>query len=141
MGATIGEVKIGQLAERSGVSTKTIRYYERIGVLPEPQRAGNGYRRYDSGAAERIRFIQDAQSAGLSLAEIQMILELRDGGRATCGHVIATLESHLDEVDQQMEDLHRTRDRLVEIIDRARALDPADCNDPNRCQTIPKGTP
>jgi MerR family copper efflux transcriptional regulator len=132
-------MKIGQLAERAGVSTKTIRYYEDIGVLPEPDRAANGYRNYTTTTADRLAFIQDAQTAGLSLLEIQMILELRDSGQSTCGHVIGSLEAHLEEVDRQMEDLQRTRKRLSEIIDRANALDPADCDDPNRCQTIPKG--
>ena len=133
-------MKIGQLAERTGVSTKTIRYYEDIGVLPEPERAANGYRRYADKTADRLAFIQDAQTAGLSLLEIQRILDLRDGGEATCGHVIGSLEAHLDELDRQMEDLRRTRRRLTEIIERARSLDPAECNDPNRCQTIPKGS-
>ncbi|MGD2042857.1 MAG: heavy metal-responsive transcriptional regulator [Acidimicrobiia bacterium] len=132
-------MKIGQLAERTGVSTKAIRYYEDIGVLPEPDRASNGYRTYDVAAADRISFIQDAQSAGLSLTEIQLILDLRDGGETTCHHVIGTLEQHLAEVDRQMEELKRTRRRLGEIVDRARSLDPAHCDDPNRCQTIPKG--
>lgn len=131
-------MKIGQLAERVGVSTKAIRYYETIGVLPEPERAANGYRSYSPATAERIAFIQDAQTAGLSLLEIQTILELRDSGEATCGHIIGALQSHLDEVDRQMDDLRRTKERLSEILDRARSLDPADCNDPNRCQTIPK---
>lgn len=133
-------MKIGQLAKRTGLSTKAIRYYEDVGVLPEAERAPNGYRTYDRSAADRIEFIQDAQSAGMSLVEIQMILDLRDSGEATCSHVIATLEDHLAEVDSQMDDLGRTRERLVEIIDRARSLDPADCRDPNRCQTIPEGT-
>lgn len=132
-------MKIGQLAERTGVSTKAIRYYEDIGVLPEPERAANGYRSYDGDAADRISFIQDAQSAGLSLSEIQRILDLRDGGQSTCHHVIANLQQHLDKVDEQMEDLKRTRRRLSDIIDRAQSLDPANCDDPNRCQTIPKG--
>lgn len=133
-------MKIGQLAERTGLSTKTIRFYEDIGVLPEPERASNGYRSYDPRIEERIRFIRDAQSAGLSLVEIQMILSLRDEGQTTCGHVIGSLEAHLADVDQQMEDLRRTRSRLEDIIDRARGLDPAECTDPNRCQTIPKGS-
>lgn len=133
-------MKIGQLAERTGLSAKTIRYYEGLGVLPQPDRAPNGYRRYTPAVAERIAFIQDAQSAGLSLLEIQMILELRDSGESTCGHVIDSLESRLAEVDRQMEELRRTRSRLDEIIGRARSLDPNECSDPNRCQTIPKGS-
>ncbi len=132
-------MKIGQLAERTGVSTKAIRYYEDIGVLPEPERAPNGYRDYTADAANRIAFIQDAQSAGLSLIEIQAILELRDSGDSTCGHVIGSLERRLSQVDRQMAELERTRRRLGDIIERARELDPADCDDPIRCQTIPKG--
>lgn len=132
-------MKIGQLAERTGLSTRTIRYYENIGVLPEPDRAPNGYRSYAPASAERIAFIQDAQTAGLSLLEIQTILELRDEGEPTCGHVIGSLEAHLAGLDRQMDDLRRTHRRIAEIIERARSLDPAECNDPNRCQTIPKG--
>ena len=130
-------MKIGQLAESTGVSTKAIRYYEDIGVLPEPDRAPNGYRTYDTRTADRISFIQDAQSAGLSLLEIQMILDLRDAGKATCDHVISSLEMRLIDVERQMADLERTHDRLASIIDRARSLDPSECDDPNRCQTIP----
>jgi MerR family copper efflux transcriptional regulator len=133
-------VRIGQLAERTGVSRQAIRYYEELGVLPPAPRAENGYRTYDTASTERISFIQDAQTAGMSLVEIQMILELRDSGESTCGHVIETLEHHLSELDRQMEDLERTRGHLTSIIERARGLDPARCDDPNRCQTIPKGT-
>ena len=130
-------MKIGQLAEATGVSTKAIRYYEDIGVLPRPDRAANGYRIYDANIADRISFIQDAQSAGLSLLEIQMVLDLRDEGESTCGHVITALEMHLADVDRQMAELQRTRQRLENIVERARSLDPARCDDPNRCQTIP----
>lgn len=95
---------------------------------------------YENATVDRIAFIRDAQTAGISLDEIQMILDLRDRGESTCGHVIATLEDHLAEVDRQMKELTRTRERLKEIIARARSLDPTDCKDPNRCQTIPGGT-
>ena len=130
-------MKIGQLAEATGISTKAIRYYEDIGVLPQPDRAPNGYRTYDIASAERIAFIQDAQSAGLSLLEIQMILDLREAGESTCGHVISSLEMRLNDVDRQMAELQRTQQRLKAIIGRARSLNPDECDDPNRCQTIP----
>lgn len=129
-------MRIGQLAHTSGVSTKTIRYYEDIGVMPSPERAANGYRRYSKRAADRLSFIKDAQAAGLSLVEIQVILELREQGESTCGHTIALLESHLTDVEKQISDLHRTKDRLERMIGRASSLDPAECSDPNRCQTI-----
>jgi DNA-binding transcriptional MerR regulator len=129
-------MKIGQLAQTTGLSTKTIRYYEDIGVLPEPERQVNGYRIYGKTVVDRLAFIRDAQASGLSLIEIQWILELRDEGKSTCGHTISLLESHLDDVEKQMTELDRTKKRLIRIIDRAKSLDPAECNDPDRCQTI-----
>ena len=133
-------MKIGQLAERTGVSTKAIRYYEEIGVLPEPARSANGYRTYDASAEDRLSFIQDAKSAGLSLLEIQVILELRTEGEQTCHHVTTSLEMRLAEIDRQMQELQRTRSHIAEIVARANSLNPDECNDPNRCQTIPIAT-
>ncbi len=132
-------MKIGQLARESGLSTKAIRYYEDIGILPSPERAANGYRIYDDAAVDRIAFIRDAQSAGMSLVEIQLVLDLRDSGAQTCGHVIETLEMQLHSIKDQLNDLTRTEKRLKELIHRAKELDPTKCTDPNRCQTIPKG--
>jgi len=129
-------MKIGTLADRSGLSTKAIRYYEDIGILPTPQRSSNGYRTYDNGVLDRIGFIRDAQAAGLSLTEIQLILELREEGESTCGHTIGLLESHLADVENQLDELRRTQTRLRAMIVTARSLDPAKCDDPNRCQTI-----
>lgn len=129
-------MRIGQLADEVGISTKTIRFYEDSGILPEPERADNGYRRYDRPSVERLRFIRDAQSAGLTLNEIGAILAMRDRGESSCRHTIEILEGHLVEVDRQIEELARTRERLVDITDRARSLDPSDCTDPNRCQMI-----
>ncbi len=132
-------MKIGQLARETGVSTKTIRYYETIGVLPEAERSPNGYRSYDADAVERLRFILDAQATGLTLTEIGSVVELREQGASTCGHVTHLLEHHLDDLDRHIESLQRTRTQLVALTTRARGLDPADCTDPNRCQTIASG--
>ena len=129
-------MKIGQLAKTTGVSTKTIRYYEDIGVLPEPHRSPNGYRDYDDSSIDRLSFIKDAQASGLSLVEIETILELRDAGESSCHHTIAILESHLRDVDAQLIELGRTRSRLRQMIATASELDPNACQDPNRCQTI-----
>jgi copper ion binding protein len=129
-------MRIGELATATGMSTKAIRYYEGIGLLPDPTREANGYRVYDPGSVDRIRFIKDAQTSGLSLAEVGMILDMKDQGESTCGHVIWLLDEHLASVDRQIEELTRTRARLEEMTARARSLDPADCRDPNRCQAI-----
>ena len=129
-------MRIGELAEKTGVTTKTIRFYEGIGVIPEPERMANGYRLYDEVDVDRLHFVRDAQAAGLSLVEINLILDLRDQGESTCEHVIEMLQSHLSDVDRQLEELGRTRDQLQTMTARARKLDPRSCNDPNRCQTI-----
>ena len=129
-------MRIGALARETGLNARTIRYYESVGVLPTPERKSNGYRDYDQGAVERLGFVKDSQAAGLSLAEIQWILELRDSGESTCGHPIGLLESHLADIDRQMVELGRTRSQLQRVILQARAMDPAECTNPNRCQPI-----
>ncbi|HIE21322.1 MAG TPA: heavy metal-responsive transcriptional regulator [Acidimicrobiia bacterium] len=129
-------MRIGELAQQTGVSTKTIRYYEDIGLLPPPEREPNGYRDYDQGALDRLRFIRDAQATGLTLTEIASILDLRGKGVATCHHVLNLLERHLEDLDRHIAKLKETRKQLVAITQRARSLNPADCTDPIRCQTI-----
>lgn len=129
-------MQIGQLARQVGVSTKTIRYYEEINLLPAPERAPNGYRDYGQEAVGRLKFIRDAQDTGLTLTEIASILDLRGQGIGTCHHVVELLEQHLEDLDRHIENLHRTRDQLAALTERSRALDPRDCTDPNRCQTI-----
>jgi DNA-binding transcriptional MerR regulator len=129
-------MKIGELAGQTGVSTKTIRYYEDIGVLPEPERAANGYRDYDEVAVSRLHFVRDTQATGLTLTEISSILELRDRGRSTCHHVVELQERHLDDLDRHISSLQKTRVQLAAMTERARSLDLAECTDPNRCQTI-----
>lgn len=128
-------MKIGELARDTGVNTATIRYYERLGLL-SPDRAPNGYRQYGPAAAERLGFIRDAQASGLTLPEIGVILDMKSAGESTCDHVVGLLEDHLRAVDRQEIELRRTKRQLQEMLDRARRLDPAECRDPNRCQTI-----
>ena len=129
-------MKIGQLAEKTGTTTKTIRYYESIGLVAEPRRLSSGYREYDEDAIDRLRFIRESQSCGLSLAEIQSILELKDAGATSCEHTATLLRRHLDDLDEQIERLRRARIELAEMADRAARLDPGDCTDPNRCQVV-----
>ena len=129
-------MRIGNLARRTGVPTKTIRYYEEIGVLEEPDRTPNGYRDYPEDAVDRLEFIREAQATGLTLTEIASILELRSQGETTCLHVIDLLERHLVALDRHITSLRQTRRKLVGLTERARSLDPAECRDPNRCQTI-----
>ncbi len=129
-------MKIGELGQLGGVSTKTIRYYESIGLLDEPARTASGYRAYGESDVERLRFIRDAQSTGLSLSEIASVLELKGSGERSCAHTTALLHRHLADLDAQIERLRAARVTLAELAKRAESLDPAGCTDPNRCQVI-----
>ena len=129
-------MKIGELADIAGVTTKTIRYYESIGVLNEPARTGSGYRSYVPAAIERLDFVKQAQSSGLTLAEIRSILEIKDQGGQTCQHTTSLLRRHLDDLDAKIVELQAARVELRAMYGRAGALDPAECNDANRCQII-----
>jgi DNA-binding transcriptional MerR regulator len=134
-------MKIGELGKRAGVTAKTIRYYESVGLLDEPERTPSGYRDYGDDAVERLRFIRDAKATGLSLEEIASIVDMRDHGEQTCSHVIALLDHHLGAIDEQIRKLRDTRRLLTEWTTRAKSLDPSACVNPNRCQTISPGIP
>ncbi|MXY03485.1 MAG: heavy metal-responsive transcriptional regulator [Acidimicrobiales bacterium] len=129
-------MRIGELGDRCGVSTKTIRYYESIGLLDEPERTASGYRSYDADAVGRLRFIRDAQATGLTLAEISSVLELKSTGERSCAHTTALIEAHVDAIDAQISQLRSARTELATLLERANGLDPASCTDPNRCQVI-----
>lgn len=80
-------MRIGEVAAASGVTTKALRFYEERGLLPQADRATNGYRDYPEDTIVRLEFIRRSQVAGLTLAEILDILQIRDAGTAPCGHV------------------------------------------------------
>ncbi|HET9689876.1 MAG TPA: heavy metal-responsive transcriptional regulator [Acidimicrobiales bacterium] len=121
-------MKIGEVAEAAGVTTKTVRFWEATGLLADPPRTPSGYRDYDLGAVERLTFIRHAQVAGLSLEEIKQVLAISDDGRPPCGHVAGIVRRHLDDVDQRLRDLTETRRRLGELARRAAEQDPAACD-------------
>ena len=132
---------IGQLADALGIPTRTVRFYERNGLLPDPQRAENGYRLYTDATLERLRFIRTAQTAGLTLAEIASIIHVRDDGTAPCSHVDSLLETKLEEVRERRRQLATLEVELVQLLDRSKQLDPADCSADGICQIFSLVTP
>ena len=104
---------VGRLAKLSGVRPDTIRFYERIGLLPKPQRLASGYRIYDDAALKQVRFIRKAQSLGFSLDEIQRIMNLRGHGKETCRSVVAMAEATLSDTQAKLKELQRFRDALA----------------------------
>ena len=104
---------IGDLSTRTGVTTPTIRYYERIGLLPSPARSTAGYRRYSDSAVEELRFIRKAQALGFSLDEIGAILRISRSGKAPCAHVLSLSHQHLAAVDERIRQLRAFRRQLA----------------------------
>ncbi|AYY13736.1 heavy metal-responsive transcriptional regulator [Actinobacteria bacterium YIM 96077] len=118
---------IGEIAQRTGTTTKTLRFYEDAKLLPAPQRTPAGYRDYSPDVVDRIAFIHDAQKAGFTLRQVGQILDIRDGGESPCVHVGHLVHQRLEEVEQRITELEHTRDRLAALARRTRELDPADC--------------
>ena len=110
-----GILKIGQLAKRSGATTKTIRYYELLGLLHEPERTESGYRLYDEKDVERLIFIRKAKSLGFSLTDIGETLTLYDSQQAPCIHVLALLDRKIQEIDQLMDELQELQQELQRL--------------------------
>jgi DNA-binding transcriptional MerR regulator len=102
----------GELAKSAGVSTDTLRHYERKGVLPRPQRGNNGYRRYPANALDRVRLVRRALAVGFTLDELAGILGIRDSGGVPCHEVRALAASKLAQVESQLSDLIALRDEL-----------------------------
>ncbi|MGP4113504.1 heavy metal-responsive transcriptional regulator [Streptomyces sp. 4N509B] len=119
-------MRIGTLAHAAGVTTKTIRFYERSGLLPEPPRTPSGYRDYPPESAERLEFIRGAQSAGLSLAEIRLLLRVRDEGTEHDPAAARLLTSQLRRIDDRILELTRTRDALRALLPRLASPAPPD---------------
>lgn len=109
--------KIGEVAALSGLSVKTIRYYEEIGLLaPTVKRSAVGYRLFTEAVLNRLAFIKRAQSLSLSLNEIKVILEIRDRGQLPCGEVKLHLETKVEAITKQIEALEILRADLQGIL-------------------------
>jgi DNA-binding transcriptional MerR regulator len=132
-------MRIGELAERAGTSVKTIRYYDRIGVLRPEERSESGYRLYGEGALDRYRFVRAAQAVGLRLGEIREIIALRDRGETPCGFVVDLIGRRAAELDARIAELAALRDELRSLDRRARRFDPRRCDPRLVCHVIDVG--
>ena len=132
-------MRIGELARRAGTTTKTLRFYEQAGLLPEPERTPSGYRDYDKGVLDRLAFVKAAQAAGLSLAEIREVIAVRDDTGPPCQHVVALLDAHAADLDARIAELTALRDDVGRLRERARHLDPEACSPDDVCHVIPTG--
>jgi DNA-binding transcriptional MerR regulator len=111
-----GPLTVGQLAARAGVRADTIRYYERSGLLPEPNRTDGDHRRYGPADLDRMLFIRGAQRLGLRLAEIRELLVVRETGRCPCGPAETLLREHIGELNREIARLTALRAELSGMV-------------------------
>jgi MerR family copper efflux transcriptional regulator len=120
-------MRIGEMAAKSGVTAKTIRFWESKELLADPNRTPSGYRDYGPEAVERLEFIRHAQTAGLTLAEIRQVLAISDEGKPPCSHVTELIHQRLADLDHRIRELTATHQRLRHLAERAAIQDPAAC--------------
>lgn len=109
---------ISELAGSVGLSSDTLRYYERVGLLEPTGRSAGGYRLYDEACEERLRFIKTMQRMGLRLSDIKELLDVRGRGSCPCGHTDVLVERRLAEVQSDIEQLEAVREQLSILKER-----------------------
>lgn len=112
------KLTIGKVAKASGVGVETIRFYEREGLLPRPERTASGYRTYPAGTARRLRFIRRARDLGFTLQEIVELLELTADPSADAAAVRARAVEKLADLEERIRTLHRIRSALADLVER-----------------------
>jgi MerR family mercuric resistance operon transcriptional regulator len=110
------ELSRGTLAKRTGVNVETVRYYEKIGLMPEPLRSAGGHRIYGPLDLKRLLFIKRCRDLGFTLQETRELLELVDGGDYTCAEIRDRTSSHLSDVDAKICDLFKMRGTLRKMV-------------------------
>lgn len=120
--------KIGDLARETGTKVETIRYYERIGLLPEPGRTSGNYRAYSDAHLGRLSFIRRARDLGFTLDQVRELLDLADDHGRSCASVDAIASTHLAEIERKIADLAGLRRELSRLLDTCRQGTVADCH-------------
>lgn len=108
--------QVGEVARQLGLNPQTLYFYERIGLIPPPQRTEAGYRLFSPRDLERLEFITRAKTLGLSLEEIKDILTLKDGGSLTCRTVYDRLSQKVQEIEDSIRQLQALREELIPLV-------------------------
>jgi DNA-binding transcriptional MerR regulator len=119
-------MRVGEVAERAGVNVETLRYYERRGLLPEPERLPSGHRRYDEETVRFLRAIKEAQSVGFTLAEIGEYLRAARRSGSPSEALRIRMAAKIDEIDGRIAGLRRMREELARVVGCA-------CDSLDRC--------
>ena len=120
-------MNIGTAASESGVTAKTIRYYESIGLIPPATRAENGYRNYTEFDVETLRFIQHSRRLGFSVKDVGNLLELWGDKERSSADVKALALEHISEVERRIKELETIRRTLMDLTDRCHGDDRPEC--------------
>jgi MerR family mercuric resistance operon transcriptional regulator len=115
--APLQDFTIGQLSKQTGVGIETLRYYEKVGLLPKPSRTAGGHRLYTSDHLKRLRFIRHSRELGFTLGEIRNLLALVDGGY-TCGQMKMTALQHLKDIRLKISNLRKMERTLAKTAAR-----------------------
>jgi DNA-binding transcriptional MerR regulator len=119
-------LSIGDLAAQAGVPTSTIRYYERCGLVEPTSRSKSNYRLYDQEAVDRLQFIRAAKSAGLTLEDIEALIQFRDGTQAPCNQVRSLIEHRLVTLKEKMKEFRQVQRILQSYLEVCREADEAE---------------
>ena len=120
-------MKIGELSRATGTHIETIRYYERIGLLPAPERTSANYRSYGEKHRARLSFVRHSRDLGFTIEEIRSLLQLSDDPARDCSDADRIATRHLEQVEAKIAQLTRLRDELTRIVGRCRGGIAADC--------------
>lgn len=110
------ELTVGQLAKKAEINLETIRYYEKINLMPNPKRKESRYRIYDLNDLKRILFIKRAKELGFTLKEIKELLEMKIESKSTCGDVKHLAENKILDVEQKIKDLQKIKKVLNKLV-------------------------
>lgn len=120
-------LSIGALSKRTGCNIETIRYYERLTLLPKPARTAGGHRAYSIDHLRRLRFVRRARELGFTLDEVRALLRLSSGSESSCAQVRELAVSHLASVRAKLADLRAMERTLVETVERCGTSDEPSC--------------
>jgi DNA-binding transcriptional MerR regulator len=113
-------LQVGEVSRKLNLNPQTLYFYERIGLIPPPQRTDSGYRLFSAQDVERLTFITRAKSLGLSLDEIKEILALKDGRSLTCQIMYERLQKKVQEIEDNIRQLQGLHDELLPLVNRCR---------------------
>jgi len=120
-------MKRGELAKRTGCNAETIRYYEKIDLMPEPLRSASGYRQYDETHEQRLRFVMRGRELGFTIEDLKSLLSLVDRNAVCCGEVEKLAKVHLRSVREKIDDLKQMESVLSDTVHSCSGKDVPEC--------------